>query len=284
MMPKLMSTLLSASALLLAASCSATPGTQAMFGEELYSQKVEFHKIFNQKSKLADVVVTTRDYREAKDQQEWCSILDFEDGKYVKFEYQKNRKYQYGTDRRKHIAGFAWPLDYYDDPENRCILLLEVSSEFAIQGDNLSYQGSGYAEELQDLRVKVFMVRRTKDGFAKDEAKDPEILKAYDLISRAALQKEESTAEDDTQMSYLMFSAALALLRLSKEIDAAVDLQKIISRIEAAAAAQGSSEAPSRCDLMNLDYLKVACKRLIEDIKQGKYTSKDGKDEKQGGR
>ncbi len=264
-----------AAAAMLCSSCNSAEGPRAKFGENQYFQQVEFYRIFNAKDKLADIVITTRDYREAKDQQEWCSILDFEDGKYQKFEYQKNRKYQYGNDRRRHNAGFAWPVDFYDEPENRCILLLEVSSEYAVQGDNVSYTGSGYAEELANLAAVAFLVRRTKEGFAKEQAKDPEILKAADLVARAVAEKgEESTPEEDAQIQYLKFAGAVSLLKLSKAVDAAVELQKIVSRIESAAAAGGGGSKPARSDLMNLDYLVVACKRLIEEIKQGKHGEK----------
>jgi hypothetical protein len=256
----------------LGTGCNAAGEGTALFGEGKLHQRAEFVRIFNTKGRLADVVITTHDYTEPKDQNEWCSILHFFEDKYTKFEYSKNRKYQFGADKRRHLGTLMWPVDLDEDPENRSLFLLEVYSEFSLSGENLSYQGPKYAEELIEIRLTPFIVRKVKGMFVKEKAATREILRSVALLLAPSVGRDpaDKTPVELAHEGFLKFAKAMALFQLPKEVDAAVELQKIISEIDLAEAAENlKKEDKPRFDFMNCDYLRLAAKRMINQIKKG---------------
>lgn len=243
------------------AGCSSADGPRAVFGDGSWRQTAVFEKIFDTQGALADVRIVTEDRRERKDEVEWCTILHFHEGQYMRFEYRRSRRYQFGADRLRHYATYAWPVDLDENPENRSLFLVEVRAAFPL----VEPEG---AVELVSLSTTAYLVRRMKALFMRKEATDEEVLRCVDLALRAqAAAEEDPSWAERVRTGYLRFARAQALSRMGKDIDAAVGLQEMVSSFELAEAPP--PEDRPRQHLANADYLVLAARRLIDEIKGG---------------
>jgi hypothetical protein len=261
---------------LFAASCSSSPGTEALYEKGSITQTAAFKPLFSEKADWADLVLSTTDAREEKDVLQWCTILHFHKGQYVKFEYQKSRKYNFGASRRRHDATFDWVVDLHADPKNRSLFLVEVRTEF-IPG--AAGSGPDKTQEMVTMSVQAFIVTKVKGVITRNPASDEAILRCVELIlpKGGEVSEGEVPYEDIVRRSYLVLARARALLNTGKGIDAAVSLQKLIGDFNLAGP---PPEDRPRYDLANGDYVMLAARGLINEIRS--KSSKAPADEKEG--